>query len=247
MGIFSRRALCHVVFMSVIGLWSLSSSAGVTLAATRLVISDNRDGGGGSGSIGVQSSASSIRPYLVRSQVSSDIEGKETQVPFVVSPALFRLEPGNTNQVRVVKTGGALPSDKESLFYLNVAALPASPTSTQTEFSAPEGALNVATGNIIKVFYRPNKLPVTQKEAMGQLQFTAVGRQLKVTNPTPYYITLGSLTVNDKPVNIRKSREQNMIAPYGSTLFAEAPLTGSIRWQTINDYGGREDFYGSVH
>lgn len=242
---YSRRALCHAVFMSVIGLCSLPSTAGVSLTATRLIVSDS-GGGEASGSIGLQSTASSTRPYLVKSQVSRDIEGKDTQVPFVVSPVLFRLDPGNTNQVRVMKKGGSLPSDKESLFYLRVAALPASPSTSQTEFAAPEGALNVATGNIIKLFYRPERLPVTQKEAMGQLKFTAASNRLKVTNPTPYYITLSNLTVNGKPVNIRKTREQNMIAPYGSTLFADAPVTGNVLWQAINDYGGRENFHGSV-
>ncbi|HAT1515435.1 TPA: molecular chaperone [Morganella morganii] len=226
-------------------LWSVFSVAGVSLTGTRLIVSGVSGTQEASGSIGVRSDDSSVRPFLVKAQIFRDVDGQDTSVPFVLSPALFRLEPGSTNQLRVIKKGDALPQNKESLFYLRVAALPASSFS-QTEFSAPEGVLNVATGNIIKLFYRPYGLPITQKDAMGQLQFTAAGNRLKVTNPTPYYITISSLNVNGKPVSIREQREQNMIAPYGETFFANAPLKGDVHWQAINDYGGMEKFHGAV-
>ncbi|WP_250211265.1 fimbrial biogenesis chaperone [Morganella morganii] len=241
---FRRTAGCTAAAL-MMAFWSVSSVAGVSLTATRLIVSGVSGTQEAGSSIGVRSDDSSVRPFLVKAQIFRDVDGQDTSVPFVLSPALFRLEPGSTNQLRVIKKGNTLPQNKESLFYLRVAALPAS-SSAQTEFSAPEGVLNVATGNIIKLFYRPYGLPVTQKEAMGQLRFTAAGNRLKVTNPTPYYITLSSLKVNGKPVSIRRQREQNMIAPYGETFFADAPLKGEVHWQVINDYGGREDFHGSV-
>lgn len=241
---FHRTVYCTSIAL-MMALWSVFSVAGVSLTATRLIVSGVNGTLEAGSSIGVRSDENSTSPFLVKAQIFRDVDGQDTSVPFVLSPALFRLEPGNTNQVRVIKKGNTLPQNKESIFYLRVAALPSSPP-TQTEFSAPEGALNVATGNIIKLFYRPYGLSVTQKEAMGQLQFTAVENRLKVTNPTPYYITLSSLKVNGKPVSIRGQREQNMIAPYEETFFADSPLRGEVHWQAINDYGGQEGFHGTI-
>ncbi|MCP6514158.1 fimbria/pilus periplasmic chaperone, partial [Klebsiella pneumoniae] len=47
------------------------------------------------------------------------MEGNNVQTPFITTPSLFRLEPGSTNQVLVVKKPGAdgLAKDRESLFY----------------------------------------------------------------------------------------------------------------------------------
>ncbi|KEY59674.1 molecular chaperone [Serratia sp. DD3] len=242
MQIHSYGLMRHAALMLTIMLWSASSVAGISLTATRLIVDESRGGS----SIGVRSDDNATKPFLIRAQVFRDIEGQDAQVPFVISPALFRLEPGSQHQFRVMKQGGALPQDKESLFYLRVAALPATSGPSQTALPTPEGALTVATGNIIKLFYRPNGLSVTQKAAMGQLQFTAVGNQLNVSNPTPYYITLSSLKVNGKSVNIRTTREQNMIAPYGNQRYGNAPTTGSVQWSAINDHGGREVFDGSI-
>ncbi|MFL9149840.1 molecular chaperone [Escherichia coli] len=236
----------HYIVAIMTLLWSTCSVAGVSLTSTRLIVADNNRGQEASGSIGVRSDETSSGPYLVKAQIFRDIKGQQAQVPFVLSPALFRLEPGDTNQLRVVKKSGELPKDRESLFYLRVAALPASGGTPQTEFSAPKGALNVATGNIIKLFYRPNGLQITAKAAPGQLQFTAAGNHIKVNNPTPYYITLSSLQVNGKPVSIRTRPEQNMIAPFGETLFSNALTKGYVQWQAIDDYGGRESFHGAI-
>lgn len=242
MQILFYRLLRHISFVLITLVWSTSSVAGVSLTATRLIVADTSGGS----SIGVRSSNSSTKPFLIRAQVFRDIEGRDTQVPFVVSPTLFRLEPESHHQLRVMKKGGILPEDKESLFYLRVAALPATSEPSQAATPVHEGALTVATGNIIKLFYRPNGLSVTQKMAMGQLQFTVVGNQLKVTNPTPYYITLNSLKVNGKSVNIRATREQNMIAPYGYQRYTNTLTSGNVQWSAINDYGGREEFNGTI-
>lgn len=242
MQILSHWLVRHTAFILIMVLWSASSVAGISLTATRLIVPET----GGGSSIGVRSDNSSTKPFLIRAQVFRDVEGRDAQVPFVITPVLFRLEPGNHHQLRVMRKGGTLPQDKESLFYLRVAALPATSAPSQTALPAPEGALTVATGNIIKLFHRPSGLSVSQKVAMGQLQFTIAGNQLNVSNPTPYYITLSSLQVNGKSVNIRTTREQNMIAPYGYQRYANAPTSGNVQWSAINDYGGREDFDGSI-
>ena len=246
MSFLNALSRCNIVAIMIL-IYSTCSVAGVSLTSTRLIVAESNRSQKVSGSVGIRSDETSSGPYLVKAQVFRDIKGTHAEVPFVVSPALFRLEPGNTNQLRVVKKGGELPKDRESLFYFRVAALPASEKTSQTVFSAPKGALNVATGNIIKLFYRPNGLPITANTAMGGLQFTIVGHQIKVSNPSPYYLTLSSLQINGKPVNIRVYPEQNMIAPFSHTLFASTVTKGHVQWQAIDDYGGRETFNGAIY
>lgn len=45
--------------------------------------------------------------------------------PFIVTPPLFRLDAGDSNDLRVLLTSPQLPSDRESLFTLNIKVIPA--------------------------------------------------------------------------------------------------------------------------
>lgn len=197
--------------------------------------------------IGVTSSAQSTVPYLVKAQVLGDVQGTNIQTPFSVTPSLFRLEIGATNQLRIIKTGDqVLPNDKESLFYLRVMALPAEQKNTNTASANVGSSIVVSTGNIIKLFYRPQEFSISQQQAMSSLQFTQQGQILKVNNPSPYFITLSSLSVGGKNVNINVSRQNTMIAPFGTLTYPNINVAGKVTWQAINDYGGVEKFHGDV-
>uniref|UniRef100_UPI003003E692 fimbrial biogenesis chaperone n=1 Tax=Pectobacterium carotovorum TaxID=554 RepID=UPI003003E692 len=78
-----------------------SANAGISIDSTRVIFeaSDHARGQ----SVGVSSTDSSTSPYLIKAQVTRDIEGKHAQTPFVTTPSLFRLEPGSTHQVLIVK------------------------------------------------------------------------------------------------------------------------------------------------
>lgn len=83
-------------------LWlSASSWAGIALDATRIIFSSADDISGQS--VGVISSSDSSTPYLIRTQILTTPYSDEGSPPFLVTPSLFRLEPGATNQVRIMK------------------------------------------------------------------------------------------------------------------------------------------------
>ncbi|CNI73477.1 fimbrial biogenesis chaperone [Yersinia intermedia] len=229
---------------AVLLLAAAPATAGISADATRIIFQASEVARGES--IGLTSSATSLSPYLVKTQVTRDVQGQAVQVPFVTTPSLFRLEPGTTNQVRIMKTPGDLPHDRESLFYFRAVAMPAGLADSASPSPAVTGALQVATATVIKLFYRPVGLAIPQAQAMGQLQFAASKQGLKVTNPTPYYITLNSLRVNSTPVRLRVEDYSSMIAPYSSAWYRGAPQQGTVAWTTINDYGGTEVFHGTV-
>ena len=223
----------------------VSAVAGISLDSTRLVFSASDMANGQS--IGVSSSAQSPTPYLVKTQVLKDVRGQQTDTPFSVTPSLFRLEPGATNQLRILKTGNqTLAKDKESLFYLRVIALPAGQAGELSPKTEVGGTVTVSTGSVIKLFYRPAGLSLTQQQAMGALQFTLQGNTLLVANPSPYYVTLTSLTVGGKSVAVSARQQNTMIAPFSQMTYPSPGVTGNVTWQAINDFGGMEKFNGKV-
>ena len=236
--------LLKVAFIS---LWFVCTSAmaGISLDSTRIIFSAADVANGQS--IGVSSSAQSSTPYLVKAQVLGDVKGTQIQTPFSVTPSLFRLEPGATNQLRILKTSNqTLAQDKESLFYFRVMALPAGQGNELTPKAELGGAITVSTGSVIKLFYRPAGLSMTQQQGMASLQFSRQGSVLRVTNPSPYFVTLTSLTVGGKSIPISARQQNTMIAPLGEMTYSAANAVGKVTWQAINDYGGTEVFNGII-
>lgn len=219
--------------------------AGIALDSTRIIFSSTDEKKGQT--IGVSSSIQSSSPYLVKAQVLGDVKGNKIETPFVVTPSLFRLEPGTTNQLRILKTGNQeQANDRESLFYLRVMALPAGKGNEPESKTELGGAITVSTGTIIKLFYRPTGLSMTQQQAMAGLQFSKQGQTLRVTNPSPYYVTLTSLTVGGKAVSLSSSQRNTMIEPFGEMIYTDANTVGKVTWKAINDFGGTENFNGTV-
>lgn len=225
--------------------FSVSALAGISLDSTRIIFLASNDTQGQS--IGVTSSLQSTTPYLVKAQVLGDVQGTQIQTPFSVTPSLFRLEPGTTNQLRILKTSEqALPKDKESVFYLRVMALPAGQNDNDASKTELGGAITVSTGSVVKLFYRPTGLSMTQQQAMESLRFSRTGSVLRITNPSPYFVTLSSVTVGGKAVPMSVREQNTMIAPFGEMDYPSANTVGKVTWQAINDFGGKDIFYGVV-
>lgn len=233
----------HYVCYCLLGvLWPMIATAGISLDATRLIMTPADQGRGVT--IGVVSEAESLTPYLVKVKISRDLKGNQTEVPFWVTPPIFRLDPGGKQQLRVTSTQANFVPDREQVFYLSASALPASTNTDNTNNTHSRGQLIVATGTIIKLFYRPNGLPMTHRDAMSQLQFTHTGATLVVKNPTPYYITLIGVLIGNKSLPaMSKTENKGMIAPFSEVTYYHVPTSpGPIKWVAINDYGGNEEF-----
>lgn len=102
-------------------LFPLISHAGVTIGVTRVIYhGDARDES-------VTIINDDKEPYLIQSwaqKINSD--GSSTAAPFIVTPPLFRLNAGQRNVLRVIRTGGSLPEDRESLYWLDIKSIPTS-------------------------------------------------------------------------------------------------------------------------
>lgn len=221
------------------------ADAGIYLNNNRIIFDYDKKKSGEI--IQINSSSESDSPYLVKVQITQDIDGLNTQVPFVATPNLFRLDPGQSNQVRILSVNPMLPTDRESVFYFRAVALPVQKEGGDAAHHNIGGDLQLASGNVVKLFYRPQELTLQQDDAAKKLTVKASTSGVTVTNPTPYYLTLTSLKIDGKTVNLRSTPGSNMISPFSDSHFASAVRKGAAQWQIINDYGGMETFHGNIH
>ena len=92
-------------------------AGGVGLSATRVIY----DGSKKEASLTVQNK-SKTEEFLIQSWVDDAAGSKKT--PFIITPPLFRLDPGKNNILRIVNTTPGLPQDRESVYWVNVKAIP---------------------------------------------------------------------------------------------------------------------------
>lgn len=199
-----------------------SSWAGVVVGGTRVVYDSTKK----EASLSV-TNADKNTPYLIQSWIEDFSSDGGKKAPFIMTPPLFRLDSGQENVLRIIRTGGSLPENKESVFLVNVKSIPASEKSDTNQ-------LLISVKTRIKLFYRPAGLVGNANDAYKSLKFSRNGEQLKIDNPTPYHISFYRLSVGGSEI-----KDAGMIAPL-SALSVKLPLNakGSVSWQAINDYGG---------
>lgn len=209
--------LSLLFFLSI----QLSYGGGILVGRTRVIYEANKK----EASLPL-SNKSENKPFLIQSWIDNG-DGK-TRGPFVVTPPLFRLNANDENNLRISYTGGELPKDKESVFYINVRAIPSTPKNDTNE-------LRLVIKTRIKLFYRPEKLQGKPYDAYKLLTFTRANGQLQITNPSPYYVVFSYLTVGNTAL-----KDTDMIAPGGQlNVTLPANNTGNtVEWSAINDYGG---------
>ncbi|ELI7921276.1 fimbrial biogenesis chaperone [Yersinia enterocolitica] len=197
-----------------------TTQAGVIIGGTRLIY----DGGKKESSLSVNNPDKS--PYLIQSWVEP-LDGGTEKAPFMITPPLFRIDGGQENRLRVVRTGGHLPEDRESMFWMDIKAIPSA-----TKESG-QNTLQIAVKNRLKLIYRPSGLKGSPEDRTEELKWQRSDNQLQVTNPTPFYMNFQSITVGGKDV-----KEITYVAPMSSTSFpCPEASRGNVVWKIITDFG----------
>lgn len=190
--------------------------------------------------------AALVEAWIDRGNPNSTPDSVTT--PFLITPPLFRMEPNKDQSLRILFVQGSkpLPTDRESLFWLNVLEIPPKPTGP----AADKNSLQFAIRSRLKLFYRPAGLAGSAIKAPDQLTFKVgadgASPTLDVHNPTPYYITISKVAFGaaSKPL----ADVNGMVVPFGDLKLpvkglAHPPASGTpIMFTTINDYGA-----GDIH
>lgn len=180
-------------------------AGGIALGATRVIYPQ----GSKQTSLPIiNSSASNV--FLIQSWVANADGSRSTD--FIITPPLFVIQPKKENILRIMYVGPSLPTDRESVFYLNSKAIPSVDKNKLTGNS-----LQIATQSVIKLFIRPKNLAEAPAHAPATLRCRNERGQLTITNPSPYYVSMVELYSAGKNCRIlwyrRKARSLSRRRP----------------------------------
>ena len=181
-------------------------------------------------------------PALVQAWIDSgdaDQTADTSDAPFVLTPPISRVEPGRSQALRVIFSGAALPTDQESVFWMNVLDVPPSPQNTD---GGEQNYLQVAFRSRLKLFYRPQGLRGVANDAPTTLRWTRDGDRLRVENPSPFHVTLAEVHAVTGSSQRTVEAQGKMVGPRQSLEFSAQGVIEQVRFITINDYGGRVEY-----
>lgn len=232
---FSRR----VLLLAAAAIVAMPAQAGVIVHGTRVVYP------GSEREVTVRVENLGKQPALVQAWIDDgdpSAAPENARVPFDLTPPLFRLEPGSSQSLRIMRVGGALPQDRESLYWLNVLHVP---PKAQGE---GRNLMQLRLRTRIKLIYRPVGLERrAAAQAPDKLSWSLVdnpdgsGIALKADNPTPYHVNFSQLQLNAGGRQF-KHPGLGVAAPLSSTLLPLEGLTtkpgrAQVEFVYITDQG----------
>lgn len=217
------------------------ADASVVIAGTRVIFpSSERE-------VTIQLTNDSKRPALVQAWLDdgdSRALPENIDVPFTLTPSIFRMEAGNGQTLRLVHTGEPLPADRESLFWLNVLEVPPKADATEAR-----NRIQLAFRSRIKIMYRPAGLAGNVDDAPSQLDWRVVridgGYALEASNPTPFVVNFGNVLLNS--AGRKHDAGMGYVLPRSTQRFPIKDLAGApaadatVEFANINDWGRATD------
>ncbi|EMI1450739.1 TPA: molecular chaperone [Proteus mirabilis] len=212
------------IILFFISLFIINTSyAGVIISGTRVIYNE------GNKNVSINVKNPDKMPYLIQSWIDDFEEKKQSK--FTITPPLFRLNPDKENTLRIFLTEEGLPSDQESLFWLNIKTIPAT--------EKTENSLQIAFKTQMKLIYRPKSLKdVNFEEEQKKLSWSKERGKVIVYNPTPYFMNFQTIKFNGKLVD-----DVSYAKPFSTKSFDinDNNEHGLISWELINDYGANVD------
>lgn len=217
----------NYLFITFFILFSTITDASITLDRTRIIFPENDNA--------VNILIINEHPqtaYLVQSWIEDSQNQKLENKNILLTPPLQRIEAKSKSLIRLSKIPDIndLPQDRESLFYFNLRAIPPTPKYPNT--------LHLAIQSRLKLFYRPKSiLKESKTQWINEIILTKTAHGYRLTNPTPFYITIIDLGENKKEINLEhKVFNTFMVPPKSSHDIISSIL--SVPYLTyINDYG----------
>jgi chaperone protein EcpD len=235
-------ALCAISVILILCGGSKKASAGIVISGTRVIYPERQH------EVTIKVSNEGEMPELVQAWIDAgnmNAAPDDEEVPFTLMPPLFRLDPGKGQALRIIYTQDPLPTDKESVFWLNVLEIP-----PRAQDADNVSLLELAFRSRIKLFYRPQGLEKEgSHDAPGKVQWQLrVGEHplLEATNPTPYHVTLTKVIAYAGTLRLSMERGE-MIGPGETKALIVDPVPTISRPLTrvdytfINDYGAAVD------
>lgn len=233
---------------ATVGLVSIPAQAAIVITGTRVIYPEK------SRQVSVRLNNVEDTPVLVQAWIDdgdTSVPVEKLDVPFIITPPVFRAEGGKGQTLRVKFTGKAMPADRETVYWLNILEIPPKPVDADSR-----NMLQLAFGTRIKLFYRPAALRDDPSAGRAGLTWTAARnaegkRVLRVGNPTGYHVSLDSVSAKAGTADI--SYQPQMVPPFGSVELSQvgdrnvSPPSGTaITYSLINDFGATVEDVAAV-
>ncbi|ARU95416.1 fimbrial biogenesis chaperone [Tatumella citrea] len=210
---------------ALLQLFSVSSFAAIQLEATRVIYNSN------SSSASLSLNNGSDQNYMLQSWLENENRSSNAAIPMQVIPPIMRIDAGKEATLRFIYSGHGLPTNRESLFWINLQEIPPSAKDTNT--------LQIAVHSRLKLFYRPQGLNTTLDKEVQKLVWRQTGNKLSVTNNGPMYVSLNRLHLaRGKDIYL------DMVAPDSTeqfTLPANTQVGSAVSFSYVNDFGGTSE------
>ncbi|MCZ9233132.1 fimbria/pilus periplasmic chaperone [Escherichia albertii] len=204
----------------------LPAHAGIVIYGTRIIYpAENKE-------VMVQLMNQGNRSSLVQAWIDdgdTSLPPEKIQVPFMLTPPVAKVGANSGQQIKIRIMPNRLPTNKESIFYLNILDIP--PNSPEDE---GKNALKFAMQNRIKLFYRPVGVASVNKETFKKLRVNNSSNGLIIKNGSANWVTIYDVKANSVKVNY----ETIMIAPQESQR-VDVKNHNANSWQLtiIDDHG----------
>ncbi len=172
-------------------------------------------------------------------QVWVDNTSEGNGIYMVPQPPFFKVGAKQKQIIRIMKTDSSLPTDRESLFWLNVQEVPPKPDVKENRGSV----LAIAMNSRVKLIYRPSALKNGRENAEKKLTIEQRGDITWVKNPTPYYMAIVGVQTNGRELKLsdKVTKELTLLAPFSSVSLGVS-ARGSLKIAAINDWGGVQNY-----
>lgn len=211
------------------------SAASVVLIGTRVIYPEDKN------FVNLNFRSSDNVPSIMELWVSKEVNStdKNNNVPFVITPSIFRIDPNKGQSTKLILTDHALPNDRESVFYLNFLQLPASKKDVNK--------LVVTYKSTVKIFYRPSSLTQRVDNVVASLSVDSSrsnAGEITLFNGSEYYITPTQLSFTRNGTRLLSIPENKltMVPPFSQENIKIKPLSNlngaEASISLVNDLGG---------
>lgn len=222
-----KQGMVSVLFLVM----SAQAMAAFVLNGTRFIYEEGKK------NVSFEVTNKSDETYGGQVWIDNTNQGNDTAYLIPVPP-FFKVTAKGKQIVRIMRTDRILPSDRESLFWLNVQEIPPKPK------DADGNMLAVAINTKVKLIYRPASLRGGRKDAEKSIQIIHRGGETYLNNPTPYYFAVAAVKANGESIRLDDSvlKKLAQIAPKSEVPLGNVSLNGPISVEAVSDWGGTTDY-----
>lgn len=202
------------VFLLLGGLLcSIQVQAGIIASSTRVIFRE------GENEKSLMLLNTNAYPIVVQTWVDNgDVNAapERSTAPFISLPAVFAMQPSSMKGLRIIYNQQPLPTDRESVFWINLYEIP--PTRAVTPPLQP--SVTMAMNTQMKIFYRPKAL-VAKEAVLPAPVFTLRNEgnyfTLICDNSSAFYLSFSRLSLRVGQRDYPVQQESDMMTPPYST------------------------------